>query len=211
MISVLVVDDHQIVIEGLRKLLSAAGDIEVTAEAHDAAAALETVKKLKPDVVLLDLRMPGATGIQAARRLRQQDYPGAIIVLTSYGDKAYVRQALEAGADSYLLKNTPSEELIEAIRSSARGRRQISPELLDGVLEDFGGLAREKTVRDADLSADDLQMLTRASEGATNREIGLAMNRSEIAIKKRLQSVFHKLEVNDRAHAVAEALRRGLI
>jgi DNA-binding NarL/FixJ family response regulator len=210
-ISVLVVDDHQIVIEGLRKLLSAAGDIEVTAEAHDAAAALETVKKLKPDVVLLDLRMPGATGIQAARRLRQQDYPGAIIVLTSYGDKAYVRQALEAGADSYLLKNTPSEELIEAIRSSARGRRQISPELLDGVLEDFGGLAREKTVRDADLSADDLQMLTRASEGATNREIGLAMNRSEIAIKKRLQSVFHKLEVNDRAHAVAEALRRGLI
>lgn len=211
MISVLVVDDHQIVIEGLRKLLSAAGDIEVTAEAHDAAAALETARKLQPDVVLLDLRMPGATGIQAARRLRQQNYPGAIIVLTSYGDQAYVRQALEAGADSYLLKNTPSEDLIEAIRSSSRGRRQISPELLDGVLQEFGGLAREKTVRDADLSPEDLEMLTRASRGATNREIGLAMNRSEIAIKKRLQSVFQKLEVNDRAHAVAEALRRGLI
>lgn len=211
MISVLVVDDHQIVIEGLRKLLSAAGDIEVTAEAHDAAAALETARKLQPDVVLLDLRMPGATGIQAARRLRQQNYPGAIIVLTSYGDQAYVRQALEAGADSYLLKNTPSEDLIEAIRSSSRGRRQISPELLDGVLQEFGGLAREKTVRDADLSPEDLEMLTRASKGATNREIGLAMNRSEIAIKKRLQSVFQKLKVNDRAHAVAEALRRGLI
>ena len=211
MISVLVVDDHQIVIEGLRKLLGVAGDIEVTAEAHDAASAIELTKRFNPDVVLLDLRMPGATGIQAARRLRQQEYEGAIIVLTSYGDKAYVRQALEAGADGYLLKNTPSNELIESIRSAARGRRQLSPELLDGVLEDFGGLAREKTVRDADLSDEDLEILSRASQGATNREIGLSMNRSEIAIKKRLQAIFQKLEVNDRAHAVAEALRRGLI
>ena len=211
MISVLLVDDHQIVIEGLRKLLGAAGDIEVTGEAHDAANALEVARKLNPDVILLDLRMPGATGIQATRRLRQQDYAGAIIVLTSYGDKAYVRQAIEAGADGYLLKNTPSAELIESIRSAARGRRQLSPELLDSVLEEFGGLAREKTVRDADLSDEDLQILSRASKGATNREIGLAMNRSEIAIKKRLQSIFQKLEVNDRAHAVAEALRRGLI
>jgi DNA-binding NarL/FixJ family response regulator len=210
-ISVLLVDDHEIVIEGLRKLLSVAGDIDVTGEAHDAAAALDLARKLNPDVILLDLRMPGATGIQAARRLRQQEYSGAIIVLTSYGDKAYVRQALEAGADSYLLKNTPSSELIESIRSAARGRRQLSPELLDSVLEEFGGLAREKTVRDADLSDEDLQMLTLASEGATNREIGVALNRSEIAVKKRLQIVFQKLEVNDRAHAVAEALRRGLI
>lgn len=211
MISVLLVDDHQIVIEGLRKLMEAAGDIDVAGEAHDAASALELARTLRPDVILLDLRMPGATGIQAARRLRQQEYPGAIIVLTSYGDQAYVRQALEAGADGYLLKNTPSVELMDSIRSAARGRRQLSPELLDGVLQDFGGLAREKTVRDADLSADDLQILLRASKGATNREIGVAMNRSEIAIKKRLQSVFHKLEVNDRAHAVAEAIRRGLI
>nr|MBA2288867.1 response regulator transcription factor [Chloroflexia bacterium] len=97
------------------------------------------------------------------------------------------------------------------IRLAARGRRQLSPELLDGVLQEFGGLAREKTVRDADLSADDLAILLRASQGATNREIGVAMNRSEIAIKKRLQSIFQKLEVNDRAHAVAESIRRGLI
>ncbi|MBA2289945.1 MAG: response regulator transcription factor, partial [Chloroflexia bacterium] len=156
MISVMLVDDHQMVIEGLRKLLEAAGDIDIAGEAHDTASALEQARKLSPDVVLLDLRMPGANGIQAARRLRQQDFPGAIIVLTSYGDQAYVRQALEAGADGYLLKNTPSAELIDSIRLAARGRRQLSPELLDGVLQEFGGLAREKTVRDADLSADDL-------------------------------------------------------
>lgn len=211
MISVLLVDDHPVVIEGLRKLLEVAGDIDVTGDANDAASALKQAKLLKPDVILLDLRMPGATGIQTTRRLREQEFPGAIIVLTSYGDQAYVTQALEAGADGYLLKSTPSDELIQSIRQASRGRRQLSPELLDGVLEEFGGLAREKTVRDSDLSEEDREILRRASKGATNREIGIAMDRSEIAIKKRLQSIFQKLGAVDRAHAVAEAIRRGLI
>lgn len=211
MISVLLVDDHPVVIEGLRKLLDVAGDIAVTGEANDASSALVQAKALRPDVILLDLRMPGATGIQTTRRLREQEYPGAIIVLTSYGDQAYVVQALEAGADGYLLKSTPSQQLIQSIRDASRGRRQLSPELLNGVLEEFGGLAREKTARDADLSEDDREILRRASQGATNREIGISMNRSEIAIKKRLQSIFAKLGAVDRAHAVAEAIRRGLI
>ncbi len=211
MISVLLVDDHPVVIEGLRKLLEAAGDIDVTGTANDASQAIERAKTLRPDVILLDLRMPGATGIQATRRLREQEFAGAIILLTSYGDQAYVRQALEAGADGYLLKSTPSDELIDSIRSGAKGRRQLSPELLDGVLQEFGGLAREKTVRDADLTDDDRDILRLAGKGATNREIGLAMNRSEIAIKKRLQVIFAKLGAVDRANAVAEAIRRGLI
>ncbi len=211
MISVLLVDDHPVVIEGLRKLLEAAGDIDVTGTANDAAQAIERAKTLRPDVILLDLRMPGATGIQATRRLREQEFAGAIILLTSYGDQAYVRQALEAGADGYLLKSTPSDELIHSIRSGAKGRRQLSPELLDGVLQDFGGLAREKTVRDSDLSDDDRDILRLAGKGATNREIGLSLNRSEIAIKKRLQVIFAKLGAVDRANAVAEAIRRGLI
>ncbi len=211
MISVLLVDDHPVVIEGLRKLLETSGDIEVTGSANDAAQALERARSLRPDVILLDLRMPGASGIQATRRLREQEFRGAVILLTSYGDQAYVRQALEAGADGYLLKSTPSEQLIDSIRSAARGRRQLSPELLDGVLEDFGGLAREKTVRDADLSDDDLEILRLAGGGHTNREIALTLSRSEIAIKKRLQVIFAKLGAIDRAHAVAEAMRRGLI
>lgn len=211
MISVMLVDDHPVVIEGLRKLLDAAGDIDVTATAHDASSALTQAKTYKPDVILLDLRMPGATGIQAARRLREQEFAGAILVLTSYGDKAYVRQALEAGADGYLLKSTPSDELIASIRNATRGRRALSPELLDGVLEEFGDLAREKTTRDADLTEDDRQILRLASQGSTNREIGIAMNRSEVAIKKRLQVIFAKLGAVDRAHAVAEAIRHGLI
>ena len=211
MISVLLVDDHPVVIEGLRKVLATAGDIDVTGEAHDAAGMLEQARRLRPDVILLDLRMPGANGVQATRRLREQEMGAAVIILTSYGDQAYVRQALEAGADGYLLKTTPPEQLIAAIRATARGRRQLSPELLDGVLAEFGGLAREQTRREIDLAEEELEILRRAAEGATNREIGLATGRTEVAVKKRLGVIFGKLDAVDRAHAVAEAIRRGLI
>lgn len=211
MISVLLVDDHPVVVEGLRKVLATAGDIDVTGEAHDAASAIEQARLLSPDVVLLDLRMPGASGVQAVRRMREQSVDAAVIILTSYGDQAYVRQALEAGADGYLLKSTRPEDLIASIRSAARGRRALSPELLDGVLADLGGLAKEHTRRDSDLNDEDLEILKLASQGQTNREIGETLSKSEIAIKKRLQIIYSKLNVVDRAHAVAESIRRGLI
>lgn len=211
MISVLLVDDHPVVVEGLRKLLTQTGEVVILAEAHDAATGIKLAKQLQPDVVLLDLRMTGATGIQAVRRMREQEVRSAVIILTSYGDQAYVRQAIEAGADGYLLKSTPPDDLIQAIRNASRGRKPLSPELLDGVLTDFGGLAKEQTRRQSDLTDDDREILRRASEGATNKEIGFSMGRSEIAIKKRLQVIFSKLGAVDRAHAVAEAIRRGLI
>jgi DNA-binding NarL/FixJ family response regulator len=210
-ISVLLVDDHPVVVEGLRKLLTQTGEIVISAEANDAAMGIKLAKQIQPDVVLLDLRMTGATGIQAVRRMREQDVRSAVIILTSYGDQAYVRQAIEAGADGYLLKSTPPDDLIQAIRNAARGRKPLSPELLDGVLTDFSGLAREQTRRVSDLTEDDREILRKASEGSTNKEIGFAMGRSEIAIKKRLQIIFAKLGAVDRAHAVAEAIRRGLI
>lgn len=211
MITVLLVDDHPVVIEGLRKLLETAGDIDVTGTAQDAATALTQARALKPQVILLDLRMPGATGIQTTRRLREQQYEGAIIVLTSYGDQAYVTQALEAGADGYLLKSTPSEQLITAIRDASHGRRQLSPELLDGVLEEIGGLAREKTAREFALSEEEIEILRRTSQGASNRAIATGMDLSEVAVKKRLATIYQKLGASDRASAVAVAIRRGLI
>lgn len=211
MISVLLVDDHPVVIEGLRKLLDTAGDIEVTGTANDASGALTQARMLKPQVILLDLRMPGATGIQTTRRLREQSFEGAIIVLTSYGDQAYVTQALEAGADGYLLKSTPSEQLITAIRNASHGRRQLSPELLDGVLEEIGDLAREKTAREFALSEEETEILRRTSQGASNRAIAAGMDLSEVAVKKRLATIYQKLGASDRASAVAVAIRRGLI
>ena len=211
MISVLLVDDHPVVVEGIRRVLETSEDISVAGVANDASSALEQARALKPDVILLDLRMPGASGVQATRRLREQDVRSAVIILTSYGDQAYVRQALEAGADGYLLKSTPPDQLISAIRSAVRGRRQLSRELLDAVLEDFRGRAREQPRRDADLSDEDREILKLAAQGLTNREIGRELGRSEIAIKKRLQVIFAKLGAIDRAHAVAESIRRGLI
>ncbi len=211
MISVLLVDDHPVVVEGVRKVLETTEGISVTGVAHDAAGALDQARLLKPDVILLDLRMPGASGVQATRRMREQGTQSAIIILTSYGDQAYVRQALEAGADGYLLKTTPPDQLISAIRNAVRGRRQLSPELIDAVLEDLSGLAREHTKREADLSEEDREILRHAARGLTNREIGRELGRSEIAIKKRLQVIFTKLNAVDRAHAVAESMRRGLI
>jgi len=211
MISVLLVDDHPVVIEGLRKLLDTAGDIEVTGSAYDASSALTQASMLKPQVILLDLRMPGATGIQTTRRLREQNFAGAIIVLTSYGDQAYVTQALEAGADGYLLKSTPSEQLIKAIRDASHGRRQLSPELLDGVLEEIGDLAREKTAREFALTEEEAEILLRTSQGASNRAIATGMDLSEVAVKKRLATIYQKLGASDRASAVAVAIRRGLI
>lgn len=211
MISVLLVDDHPVVIEGLRKLLDTAGDIEVTGSANDAASAITQARALRPQVILLDLRMPGATGIQTTRRLREQNFEGAIIVLTSYGDQAYVTQALEAGADGYLLKSTPSEQLITAIRDASHGRRQLSPELLDGVLEEIGDLAREKTAREFALSDEETEILLRTSQGASNRAIATGMDLSEVAVKKRLATIYQKLGASDRASAVAVAIRRGLI
>ncbi len=211
MISVLLVDDHPVVIEGLRKLLETAGDIEVTGSAYDASSALTQARLLKPQVILLDLRMPGATGIQTTRRLREQQFQGAIIVLTSYGDQAYVTQALEAGADGYLLKSTPSDQLISAIRDASHGRRQLSPELLDGVLEEIGDLAREKTAREFALSEEEAEILLRTSQGASNRAIATGMDISEVAVKKRLATIYQKLGASDRASAVAVAIRRGLI
>ena len=211
MISVLLVDDHPVVVEGLRKLLTQSGEIVIAAEANDAAQGIKLARQIQPDVVLLDLRMSGATGIQAVRRMREQDVRSAVIILTSYGDQAYVRQAIEAGADGYLLKSTTADDLILAIRNAARGRKPLSPELLDGVLTDLSGLAREQTRRQSDLTEDDREILRKASEGSTNKEIGFALGRSEIAVKKRLQVIFSKLGAVDRAHAVAEAIRRGLI
>lgn len=211
MISVLLVDDHPVVIEGLRKLLDTAGDIDVTGSAHDAHTALTQAAALEPHVILLDLRMPGATGIQTTRRLREQGYDGAIIMLTSYGDKAYITQALEAGADGYLLKSTPSEQLIKAIRDATHGRRQLSPELLDGVLEQIGDLARERTAREFALADDEAEMLRRMSQGASNRAIASGMDISEVTVKKKLAIIYQKLGATDRASAVAIAIRRGLI
>ena len=127
MITVLLVDDHPAVIEGLRKVLATQADIRVTGEARDGPTALRRAAALRPDVILLDLRLPGADGVQATRRLREQGLDSAVILLSAYGDQPYARHALAAGADDYLPKSSAPERLIASIRAAARHRRRDIP------------------------------------------------------------------------------------
>ncbi|RME85861.1 MAG: DNA-binding response regulator [Caldilineae bacterium] len=210
-IRVLIADDHPIVREGIRSLLGQYDDLEVWGEAATGPAVLEQVRKLQPDVVLLDVRLAGANGIEIARELRRQ-YPDLrIIILTTYEDEKYLFGALQVGAHAYLLKDVSLETLPAAIRAVHQGERLLSPLLIDKVLNEFRTLATEKLRRDAGLSEQEVSILKRIAEGATNREIAAQFYLSEIAVKKKVQDIMDKLGATNRTHAVVIAIRKGII
>ncbi len=210
-IRVLIVDDHPVVRQGLQSLLSNYPDIQVVGEADTGLRALEEAALLQPDVVLLDIRLPGASGMDVARQLRQQNPQARIIILTAYEDDEYLIGALQAGAHGYLLKSTSHETLTEAIRNAHAGRRVLSPSLVDGVLRQFELLAKESLVSQSGLSESELEILPLLAEGATNKEMAERLYWSEATVKRKIGDTLAKLGVSNRAQAVAEAIRRGLI
>lgn len=210
-IRVLIVDDHPVVRQGLQSLLSNYPDIQVAGEADTGLGALEEAALLQPDVVLLDIRLPGASGMDVTRQLRQQNPQAKIIILTAYEDDEYLIGALQAGAHGYLLKSTSHEILTEAIRNAHAGRRVLSPSLVDGVLRQFESLAKESLVSQSGLSESELEILRLLAEGATNKKMAERLYWSEVTVKRKIGDILSKLGVSNRAHAVAEAVRRGLI
>ncbi len=210
-IRVLIVDDHPVVRQGLQSLLSNYPDIQVAGEADTGLGALEEAALLQPDVVLLDIRLPGASGMDVARQLRQQNPQARIIILTAYEDDEYLIGALQAGAHGYLLKSTSHQTLAEAIRNAHAGRRVLSPSLVDGVLRQFEELARESLVSQSGLSESEFEILPLLAEGATNKEMAERLYWSEATVKRKIGDTLAKLGVSNRAQAVAEAIRRGLI
>lgn len=210
-IRVLIVDDHPVVLQGLEAMLSIYPDIEVVGEAGSGGVALQSAEKLRPDVVLLDVRMPGSSGVQVARRLKQTFSEMKVLILTTYEEDEYLFGALEAGADGYLLKTASPEELSEAIRKVNSGSRLLSPDLVGKVLKQFESVTREKVRLESGLSMQETKVLQLVAEGATNREIAERLYWSEITVKRKLQDIVHKLGASDRTHAVVEAMRRGLI
>jgi len=210
-IRVLIVDDHPVVREGLQSLLSNYPDIQVAGEADTGLGALEEAALLQPDVVLLDIRLPGADGIEVTRQLRRQNPGAKIIILTAYEDDESLTGALQAGAHGYLLKSASHETLAEAIRNAHAGRRVLSTNLINGVLRQFQALARESLIAQSGLSESELEILRLLSEGATNKDIAEKLYWSEATVKRKIGDILTKLEVSNRAQAVAEAIRRGLI
>ena len=210
-IRVMVVDDHQVVREGLVSMLEAPEHIEVVGQAANAPEAIRKAHELRPDILLLDIRMPGTTGLDVCRTLRVQLPETRVITLTTYEEEDYLFEALRAGAVGYLVKTASYEELVDAITSVAEGRRLLSAPLVDKLVAHYAELAREKARLESGFDQAELNILQMLAEGATNRDIARRLHWSEVSIKRKLQSIFEKLEVADRTSAAVEAMRRGLI
>jgi DNA-binding NarL/FixJ family response regulator len=204
-IRVLIVDDHPVVRDGLRGVLDGEADMEVVGEAGHGAEALARVRATGVDVVLMDLRMPVMGGVEAIKELRRTAPDVRVLVLTTYDTDRDVLPAVEAGATGYLLKDTPRDELVRAVRAAHRGEAVLSPAVAGRLM----GQVRAP-VQDA-LSARELEVLRLVAAGWTNRETAQRLFISEATVKTHLLHVYAKLEVRDRASAVAAGYQRGLL
>jgi len=210
-IKVLIVDDHPVVRRGLHSILGDAKDLQVVGEASNGSEALKQVAALKPDVVLMDIRLPGADGVQITRRVRREFPEVRVIILTTYDDDQHLYNAIEAGAHGFLTKHADYSDLAESIRAVARGERLLSPALVGKVLDRFQHLARAQALQQSGLTEQEIELLRLIAQGETNKEIGDKLFWSEVTVKRRASEVYGKLNVADRAQAVGEAMRRGLI
>ena len=214
-IRVLLVDDQALFREGLRTLLSVRPDIEVVGEAADGAEALRLAATLKPDVVLMDVRMPVLDGVAATRRLRLIRPETRVIMLTTFDDDEYVFDGLRAGAAGYLLKDVPSAKLVEAIRATAQGESFLQPSVAAKVVAEFArlpaGPAPKAPPLVEPLSERELEILRLVAAGSSNREVANALSITEGTVKNHLTSILGKLGVRDRTQAVLKAKDLGLI
>lgn len=204
-VRVLIVDDHPVVREGLAGMLAGQPTIEVAGEAGDGAQALSLFRKLRPDVVLMDLRMPGMDGVQAIEQIRQESPQARILVLTTYDSDADILRAVEAGATGYLLKDSPRKELFSAIEKVARGESVLAPTVAARLMQRMRSPAEEP------LSSREIEVLQLVARGKSNREIGKALHISTATVKTHLVRIFDKLDVTDRTAAVTMALERGIM
>ncbi|WP_369136786.1 response regulator [Modestobacter versicolor] len=205
MTRVLVVDDHPVVRGGLVGWLAAQPDLDVVAEAADGLEALAAVAEHRPDVVLMDLRMPRMDGVTATGRITA-DHPGVrVLVLTTYDTDADIVRAVEAGATGYLLKDTPLPQLADAVRAAARGETVLAPPVAARLVSRMRAPAAEAP------TARELQVLAAVARGMTNAEIGRELYIGEATVKTHLLRVFAKLGVDDRTRAVLVAVERGLL
>ena len=205
----LVVDDHPVVRMGLVAMLSEHEEFEVVGEAADGAEAVAQAARVAPDVVLMDLRMPGMDGAEATALLRASGDGPAVLVLTTYDTDADIVRAVEAGATGYLLKDAPRETLADAIRRAARGETVLAPPVVARLASRMRRLGEGPAA--PALTQRETEVLQQVARGLSNAEVGRALHIGEATVKTHLLRVFEKLGVTDRTAAVTEAYRAGLI
>ena len=215
MIRVLLADDHQLVRTGFRVILEIEDDIEVVGEAADGAQAVDLAQDLAPDVVLMDVEMPGMDGLEATRRITAADGP-SVLILTTFDRDEYLFEALQAGASGFLLKNGTPEALTDAVRILARGDALLAPEITRRVIATFArpgvsAAATQDTSRLEDLTPREHEVLVALASGATNAEIAAELRLGETTVKTHVSRVLMKLGARDRTQAVVFAYELGVV
>ena len=211
-IKILLADDHVIVRQGLRALLSSEKDFEIVGEAGNGLEALEAVRKLKPDIAVLDLMMPELNGLEVTRQLQKQASATNVVILSMYDDEGFVLDALSKGAMGYVLKDSDAGDLIHAIREVSHGRRYLSPPLSDRAIEAYQRLAKSNTVEKHEtLTTREREVLQLTAEGFTNGEIAQKLGISSRTAETHRQHVLQKLGLHSQADIVRYAIRKNII
>jgi DNA-binding NarL/FixJ family response regulator len=208
-IRIMIVDDHPVTREGLHAALDVEDAVEVVGEAGSGEQAIEDAGDLKPDVVFMDVRMPGMGGIEAARAIRQASPNTKVILVTVDESRASISEAIQAGVSGYLLKDTSADELVNAARLAVEGKAVIHPQLTRAFIEEVQ--TAEKKGDAAALSRREKEILQKVAYGATTKEVAHDLGISPHTVKTHLERIFEKLGANDRAQAVAIAIRTGLV
>jgi len=210
-IKILIADDHPVVREGLISMIKREPDFKVVGEAANGIEAVNKTKELKPDVVLMDLRMPELDGVEAIRQI-SATVPGTrFIILTTYSDDEFIFKGIEVGARAYLLKDAPREDLFKAIRAVHRGESLIQPVVASKVLDRFAELSRQAQAPAEVLSEREIEVLALMAKGDANKEIAAQLHITDSTVKTHISSIFQKLNAKDRTEAVMQAIKRGII
>jgi DNA-binding NarL/FixJ family response regulator len=211
-IRVILADDHAVVRKGIREFLEESAGVPhivVVAEASTGEEALAAIREHRPDVAVLDIQMPGRTGLDVTRAVRGDQFPIGVLVLTAYDDDPFVITALQAGANGYVLKTAEPEEIVEAVRAVHEGQSALDPAIVGKVLSHLSGGAQPGLVEP--LSAREIEVLRLAARGFTNKAIGAELNISDRTVQGHLANVYGKLAVSNRTEAVTRAMQLGLI
>ncbi len=212
-VRVLIVDDHPVVRDGISMMLSREKDFQVVGEAMNGLEAVAKAQELSPDVILMDLRMPEMDGVEAMRQITELRLGARFIVLTTFDTDEYIFHAIEAGAKSYLLKDSSREDLFNAVRAAYRGESLIQPSVASRALDRFAQISKQTGHGGPSdiLSERELEVLRLMATGAANKQIAASLSVSESTAKTHVANIFQKLGVNDRTGAVTLAVQRGII